>query len=57
MSMGYDEDDPRREDFEQKFKMGFWKLAPGQKPNVDASKRRQLAGMPNHHLGLKENGS
>jgi hypothetical protein len=51
MSMGYDDDDPRREAFKEKLALGIWKLAPGQKPNVDASKRRAGA-MPSRY-GLK----
>lgn len=40
MSMGYDDDDPRREAMLSGLRSGYWKLQPGQAPNVDASKFR-----------------
>lgn len=34
MSMGYDEDDPRRETVLEGLRSGQWKLQPGQRANV-----------------------
>lgn len=40
MSMGYDYDDPREEETRKLMAAGYWKLKPGEKPNVHASKFR-----------------
>lgn len=43
MSMGYDDDDPRREAFEAKLSTGVWRLVPGQRPNNSAADKRRTA--------------
>lgn len=49
MSMGYDEDDPRGAAMRESLRAGQWKLQPGQKANVYASKLRAGA-MPSSFI-------
>jgi len=44
MSMGHDDDDPRREFYRQQFDERAYQLKPGQKPTVDRYKRPARGG-------------
>ncbi len=47
MSMGYDEDDPRRQQVLDNLALGLYKLKPGQQPNNSTAHLRGARRSPN----------